>query len=72
MDKERQEKAVILDGSSIIRALSRISYEILERTLVKLSDGKRALEYRLSVHLGPPDASAYGFAAGVKLLVYLP
>ena len=31
MDKERQEKAVILDGSSIIRALSRISYEILER-----------------------------------------
>lgn len=48
------------------------SYEILERTLVKLSDGKRALEYRLSVHLGPPDASAYGFAEGVKLLVYLP
>ena len=31
MENERQEKAVILDGSSINRAISRISYEILER-----------------------------------------
>ena len=31
MEQERQEKAVILDGSSINRAISRISYEILER-----------------------------------------